>query len=195
MCRACWLALDNSGAAMHLVLQWAKSRLHNKKTQEQSVPEFSAVDRGIEPLFSPWEGDVLTPWPIYHIRQLSCADLDTIAYLLMDCKYFFYFSRIFLGSFWTIITNSAYEFSITLQKSSYWTGFWRIYTVIKIEFSNKLVKTSKSEEKRTLRHCPTAKLSNRQQKSIDISIFLRSILATQCEYFSCFPHQIMLFYI
>ena len=28
---------------------------------------FSAVDRGIEPLFSPWEGDVLTAWPIDHV--------------------------------------------------------------------------------------------------------------------------------
>lgn len=40
-------------------LRWEKLRCaqqakaHNKKTQEQSVPEFLAVDRGIEPLFPP----------------------------------------------------------------------------------------------------------------------------------------------
>ena len=42
-----------------LFLRWEKLRCtqqakaHNKKTQEQSVPEFLAVDRGIEPLFPP----------------------------------------------------------------------------------------------------------------------------------------------
>lgn len=47
--------------------------------------------RGIEPLFSPWEGDVLTAWP----TSLCKSYFDIISYNQLFGKYFFNFFLIY----------------------------------------------------------------------------------------------------
>ena len=58
-----------------------------------------AASTGIEPVFSPWEGDVLTPWPTGHLfvcRLLFAVDSFNIHHLFLKCKYFFKKISIFL---------------------------------------------------------------------------------------------------
>ena len=58
-----------------------------------------AASTGIEPVFSPWEGDVLTPWPTGHLficRSLFAVDSFNIHHLFLKCKYFFKKISIFL---------------------------------------------------------------------------------------------------
>ena len=66
---------------------------------ESSYCVFKAASTGIEPVFSPWEGDVLTPWPTGHLficRLLFAVDSFNIHHLFLKCKYFFKKISIFL---------------------------------------------------------------------------------------------------
>ena len=52
-----------------------------------------AARRGIEPLFPPWEGGVLTAWPTSHLHFIWCPvqqHLISILYHFIFCKHFFH---------------------------------------------------------------------------------------------------------
>ena len=75
----------NPCETFYALLSW-----HTKKTEQMLC--LLAASTGIEPVFPPWEGGVLTPWPTGLITALfnapASTDLISIYQLSIKCKLF-----------------------------------------------------------------------------------------------------------